>query len=73
MEDNKINENISLVNEEASVIEIKNQTAVSEIQSDINLTNEQKLDYISKLIQTVDREFESSELNKKLVRQQMRK
>ena len=73
MEDNKINENISLVNKGASVIEIKNQTDVSEIQFDINLTNEQKLEYISKLIQTVDQEFEASELNKKLVRQQMRK
>lgn len=73
MEDNKINENISLVNKEASVIEVKNQTDVSEIQSDINLTNEQKLEYISKLIQTVEQEFETSELNKKLIRQQMRK
>lgn len=73
MEDNKINENINLANEETSVIEIKNQTAGSEIQSDINLTNEEKLEYISKLIQVVDREFESSELNKKLVRYQFKK
>ena len=73
MEDNKVNKNITLANEESSVIEVENQTVVSGEQSGIYLTNEQKLEYISKLIQTVDQELESSKLNKKLVRQQMKK
>jgi hypothetical protein len=62
MEDNKINEG------KVNNIEGQNQTIISDEQLDLNLTNEQKLEYISKLIQSVDCKFESSELNKKMIK-----
>lgn len=70
MEYNEINENENLATKESVTGELKNLIVGSEIQSDIKLTNEQKLEYISNLIQNVDREFEVSQLKKKIIKQQ---
>lgn len=70
MEYNEINENVNLATKESVTGELKNLIVGSEIQSDIKLTNEQKLEYISNLIQNVDREFEVSQLKKKIIKQQ---
>ncbi len=42
----------------------------NKIKSNLNLTNEQKLEYLRNLIQDTERNLESDELTKKLVRQQ---
>lgn len=67
MEENKLNNGINQFNHTKNSNETNESSFVK-----INLTNEQKLEYLSNLIQEVDREFESSELYKKFVKQKRR-
>lgn len=62
------NEKTNLVNKKVSLLEIKKQITTSQEKAESVLTNEEKLAYLSKLIQAADQEFEASELNKKLTK-----
>ena len=54
-----------VLNKEESAIE---QEQVSTSLNEPNLTNEQKLEYLSKLIQDAEQNLESNGISKKLVR-----
>ena len=62
------NEQTNLVNKKVSLLEVKKQITTSQEKVESALTNEEKLAYLSKLIQAADQEFEASELNKKLTK-----
>lgn len=62
------NEQTNLVNKKVSLLEVKKQITTSQEKAESVLTNEEKLAYLSKLIQAADQEFEASELNKKLTK-----
>ena len=62
------NEPTNLVNKKVSLLEVKKQITTSQEKAESALTNEEKLAYLSKLIQAADQEFEASELNKKLTK-----
>lgn len=62
------NEQTNLVNKKVSLLEVKKQSTTSQEKAESALTNEEKLAYLSKLIQAADQEFEASELNKKLTK-----
>lgn len=53
---------------EESVTEQQVSTSLSETNSSNGLTNEQKLEYLSKLIQDVEHNLESNGIGKKLVK-----
>lgn len=61
-----------VLNKEESVVEQKQvSTSLNESTFNQNLTNEQKLEYLSKLIQDVDKKLETNGINgisKKLVK-----
>ena len=69
MENNDLNGQ-EILNREESVVEQKQvSTPLNESLSfNQNLTNEQKLEYLSKLIQDVDQNLKSNGISKKLVR-----
>lgn len=58
-----------ILNKENSVVEQK-QVSTSLIESTFNqnLTNDQKLEYLSKLIQDADKNLETNGISKKLVK-----
>ena len=63
MENNDLNEQ-NIINKEESVV----QHEPVSLPLNQNLTNEQKLEYLSKLIQKAEQNLESNGLNKKLIR-----
>lgn len=67
MEKNKINDNRILDKENASVKEIPKHQLVNEMPANFNLTNEQKLEYLSRLIQEVEANLSSSDIEEKSV------
>lgn len=67
MENNTPKDQINL-NKEESVTEQQVSTSLSETNSSNGLTNEQKLEYLSKLIQDVEHNLESNGIGKKLVK-----
>lgn len=54
-----------ILNKEKSVIEQEESTSLIELTFNQNLTNEQKLKYLSKLIEDVERKLESNCISKK--------
>lgn len=58
-----------ILNKEESVVEQEQiSTSLNEQTFNQNLTNEQKLEYLSKLIQDAEQNLESNGISKKLVR-----
>ena len=58
-----------ILNKEESVIEQEQvSNSINEPTFNQNLTNEQKLEYLSKLIQDAEQNLESNGISKKLVR-----
>ena len=68
MENNDLKEQ-EILNKEESVVEQEQvSTSLNEPTFNQNLTNEQKLEYLSKLIQDAEQNLESNGISKKLVR-----
>ena len=68
MENNNLN-STEILNKEESVAEQEQvSTSLNEPNFTQNLTNEQKLEYLSKLIQEAEQNLESNGISKKLVR-----
>lgn len=63
----KNSSNVDWLNKETGVIKANNQINIEKKESNI-LTNDQKLEYISKLILNVDQKIKTSELKKKLIK-----
>lgn len=58
-----------ILNKKESVVEQEQvSTSLNEPTFNQNLTNEQKLEYLSKLIQDVDKNLETNGISKKLVK-----
>lgn len=68
MENNVLNGQ-EILNKEESVVEQEQvSTSLKEPTINQNLTNEQKLEYLSKLIQDTDKNLEANGISKKLVK-----
>jgi len=68
MKNNNLNGQ-EILNKEESVVEQEQvSTSLNEPTFNQNLTNEQKLEYLSKLIQDAEQNLESNSISKKLVR-----
>ena len=68
MKNNNLNGQ-EILNKEESVVEQEQvSTSLNEPTFNQNLTNEQKLEYLSKLIQDAEQNLESNGISKKLVR-----
>ena len=58
-----------ILNKKESVVEQEQvSTSLNEPTFNQNITNEQKLEYLSKLIQDVDKNLETNGISKKLVK-----
>ena len=68
MENKDLNGQEILNNEESAVEKEQVSTSLNEPTFNQNLTNEQKLEYLSKLIQDAEQNLESNGISKKLVR-----
>lgn len=68
MENNDLKEQEILNKEESVVKQEQVSTSLNESTFNQNLTNEQKLEYLSKLIQDAEQKLESNGISKKLVR-----
>ena len=68
MENNDLKEQEILNKEESVVKQEQVSTSLNESTFNQNLTNEQKLEYLSKLIQDAEKNLESNGISKKLVR-----
>ena len=68
MENNDLKEQEILNKEESVVKQEQVSTSLNESTFNQNLTNEQKLEYLSKLIQDAEQNLESNGISKKLVR-----
>ena len=68
MENNDLKEQEILNKEESVVKQEQVSTSLNEWTFNQNLTNEQKLEYLSKLIQDAEKNLESNGISKKLVR-----
>ena len=68
MENKDLNGQEILNKEESAVEQEQVSTSVNEQTFNQNLTNEQKLEYLSKLIQDAEQNLESNGISKKLVR-----
>ena len=68
MENNDLKKQEILNKEESAVKQEQVSTSLNESTFNQNLTNEQKLEYLSKLIQDAEQNLESNGISKKLVR-----
>ena len=68
MENNNLKGQEILNKDEFFVEQEQVTTSLNEQSFNLNLTNEQKLEYLSKLIQEVDQKLESNGISKILVR-----
>ena len=68
MENKDLNGQEILNKEESAVEQEQVSTSLNEPTFNQNLTNEQKLEYLSKLIQDVDKNLETNGISKKLVK-----
>ena len=68
MENKDLNGQEILNNEESAVEQEQVSTSLNKPTFNQNLTNEQKLEYLSKLIQDAEQNLESNGISKKLVR-----
>ena len=68
MENKDLNGQEILNKEESAIEQEQVSTSLNEPTVNQNLTNEQKLEYLSKLIQDAEQNLESNGISKKLVR-----
>lgn len=69
MENNKVKDNENLVEQKLDIEVMRDKNSLDEVEH-VNqmLTNEQKLEYLSKLIQDVDQNLETNGISKELGR-----